>query len=526
MVSRFDHCKEMGGNGLREVILGFSLPPTCDRAKFGIALRNHFPDRSRAMNSRARLAVIFSSMAMVFFAVATVAQESSQGKGKTGNQESNKLDPAAVRKLVEQLKSSDFKIRNQASQELSKLQEVPDVLREAARTGDLETQRRAQAAIKIITDRLEEKAFQAMVADLQKVELDRFIRRMITDEKFAGDKQWQIVQTIAKAATRKANELAGQKYEIPEIDMKALPLANLAVDRVAFSKKRILVSDPKISMTSVQGCVMLCTGRTPRINGLRNSILIVDGDFAGATVIDNSLIIVRGNVGRVTVVRRSIILATGNFEGATGCDHSFLQVNNRDIRFTGSEQSVLVKTVPKTTGPTTSRTLEIDKGPLQLIKFSTRKPDDQLVWGKEVNGLAVAIATTDRPDKFLVRWKNVGTDKLDLRWVRFHSDIVDKNRDDLLDHVFLKGADGKFAPTRKYPAPRAGGLTRSVILGPGKTHEEEIDLWSYVERPAAAGRYDLWIEPDISSSRFRREPDAKSWTGKIQSNKLAIMIGK
>jgi hypothetical protein len=472
---------------------------------------------------KSRLGTLLTALAL--FGVASAAQEGSQKKGKTGNT----LDPAVVRRLVEQLKSNDFKIRQQAAKELSQLEEVPELLREAAKTGDLETRRRAQIAIKIITARIEEKAFQAMIADLHKVELDRFIRRMITDEKFAGDKQWQIVQTIAKAVTKKANELGGRPYEIPDLDMASLPLANLAVDRVAFNNKRILVNDPNIPMTSVRGCVMLCTGRTPRINGLNNSIVIVDGDFTRATVIHNSLLIVHGNVGRVTRVTNSIILATGNFEGATGCDDSFLQVGNQWIRFTGSSNSVLIKTMIKTTGPTTSRVLDAAKGPLQLVKFSARKADAELDWGKEVNGLAVAIAPTDQGNKFLIRWKNVGKDKLELPWVRFHSDFVDKNRDDLLNHVLLKGANGKHAPARKYPAQRAGGppgLTRSVILGPGQSHDEVIDLWLYVERPSDEGRFELLIEPEISGGRFRRELDAKQWTGKIQSNKLVITIGK
>src|SRR5262249_41865215 len=351
-----------------------------------------------------------------------------------------------------------------------------------------EVRLRAQTALKHITARLDERAFKAMMADLHKVELDRFVRRMVTDEQFAGERQWEIIQAIVKVVTRKANELGGRQYPVPDFDMKSLPLADLSRDRVGVTNKRLLLRGPEPRFTSLQNCVILCTGPTPRVTVLSNSILLVDGDFTGATGVDNSLLIVRGNVGRVTSVRGSIILATGNFLGATGCDHSFVQVNNQRIRFTGSEKSVLVKTTVKTTGDTTSHVLDTGKGPLQLLRFSKRKTDAQLAWGKEVNGLAVAITPADQEGKVLVRWKNVGKDLLEIPWTRFDSDLIDKHADDLFGHVFLKGPGGKLVPARQHQGRNVGGpppLLNSVVLGPGQTHEEIIDLWAYVERPAA-----------------------------------------
>src|SRR5262245_41534592 len=83
---------------------------------------------------------------------------------------------------------------------------------------------------------------------------------------------------------------------------------------------------------------------------------------------------------------------------------------------------------------------------------------DKIVWGKEVKGLAVSIApAADGKKGYVVRWKNVGKDTLELPWVRFGSDQAYKHLDDLLNHVFLKDADGKLAPARKYKAPIIGG---------------------------------------------------------------------
>ena len=65
-----------------------------------------------------------------------------------------------------------------------------------------------------------------------------------------------------------------------------------------------------------------------------------------------------------------------------------------------------------------------------------------------------------------------------------------------------------------------------MILGPGRTLEEIIDLWTYVDRPSAAGRHQLSIELDIPAERGGREREFKFWSGKIQSNVLELDLGK
>jgi outer membrane protein assembly factor BamB len=74
-----------------------------------------------------------------------------------------KLDAAAVRKLVEQLASGDFATRERSTQELSKLEEAPEALLNAAKSNDPEVRRRAQLAVDVITARAENKALKALV---------------------------------------------------------------------------------------------------------------------------------------------------------------------------------------------------------------------------------------------------------------------------------------------------------------------------------------------------------------------------
>jgi len=457
----------------------------------------------------------------------TSGQE-QQAAGADKSNKPSKLDPSAVRKLIADLQSPDFKTREKATQELSKLEEIPDALREAAKSSDAELRRRAQAALDRVTERVEELAFQALAAEFHNIEIDRFVRRMVTEEKFAGDAQWKLIQAIAKAVTKRANDLGGQRFPVPEIDVTSLPLADLAQERVSINGKRVLLQQREPRFTSWVNCVILCTGSTPRTTVASRSILIVDGDFNGATGVDNSIVIVRGNVGRLNGLTRSILIATGNFSGATSCDNSFLQVNNQRIRFTTSRDSTLVKTALKTTGPSTSRVIDTAKGPLQLLTFSKRKTDAELAWGKEDRGIAVAIAPADQKDKFLIRWKNVSKELLEIPWNRFHHDPIRTRDDDLLGHIVLKGSHGKLAPAREYEAPKFRGPAlrmNDIVLGPGQVHEEIIDLWEYVERPKEPGRYQLSLDADFAGGRGH-EWEAKFWSGRAESNILEIDVGK
>ena len=83
--------------------------------------------------------------------------------GAADERPAGKLDSAAVRKLVEQLGSDDFATREKATQELSKLEEAPEALREATKSNDPEVCRRAQIVVDLIAARAEDRVLKAYV---------------------------------------------------------------------------------------------------------------------------------------------------------------------------------------------------------------------------------------------------------------------------------------------------------------------------------------------------------------------------
>jgi hypothetical protein len=177
----------------------------------------------------ARIGGLLPLIALALLTVPTAGQGPPADKGTGAEKPAAKADPAAVAELIRQLASPDFKERDRASQQLAGLDEVPDALRDAAKHPDAEVDRRARAAADAITARAEERAFQAIARELQKVELDRFVRRMVTEEGFARDRQWDVIQAVVDAVTKEATKLGGRAFGPPNVAVRTMP--RLLLDR-------------------------------------------------------------------------------------------------------------------------------------------------------------------------------------------------------------------------------------------------------------------------------------------------------
>lgn len=83
-------------------------------------------------------------------------------------------------------------------------------------------------------------------------------------------------------------------------------------------------------------------------------------------------------------------------------------------------------------------------------------------------------------------------------------------------------------PARQSKLRMVGAPRRpnTVLLESGKTHEETIDLVTYVNPPAVKGPYQLSIELDIAHASAPSQKGATYWTGKVRSNELEISFGK
>ena len=426
------------------------------------------------------------------------------------------LDEPQIRKLVDQLGADQFRLREAATKRLSELADVPPALRAAMKSDNVEARRRAILVVSRISKRMAEKNFRDAAAELHKFELDDLVHRLVTDEKSRTAKNWQLIESVVKAVTRRARDLdenwGEDRFPVPDFDLKSMPIADLSKWESDLKGKIVLFDNPIRLRTSINNCLVLCSGAMPYTTALSNSIVIADGDICGATIVRNCLLITRGNFGGANT-QGSIILASGLSGRSAGFDDSFLQAANKTIRFTTSKQSAFVKTEFKTTGPSTSRTIDVDNGPLQLLKFSPRKGFDQMTWSKEVDGLVLAIDADTWKDRILIRLKNIGKVRLDVP--------------NMPIELRLKGSDGKVVNSRRDVSstpPRIG--PRSAVLDPDQTYESTLYLWNFLEKPAANGKYQLTIVSDQRRNQQFPATGARLWTSVIESKPLEIMVGK
>src|SRR5262249_26783157 len=149
---------------------------------------------------------------------------------------------------------------------------------------------------------------------------------------------------------------------------------------------------------------------------------------------------------------------------------------------------------------------------LQLLKFSPRKGFDQSSWSKEVDGLVIAIDPDTRKDRILVRLKNVGKVRLEVP--------------NMPVKLLLKGPDGKLVKSNHLVSmpPRIG--SGEVVLDPDQTYESTLFLWSFLEKPAAAGTYQLTILNDQRLNQYRGDASARVWREVIESKPLEIVVNK
>jgi hypothetical protein len=93
---------------------------------------------------------------------------------------------------------------------------------------------------------------QALLRDLHWVELDRLVRRMVADKKSAGEKEWKVIQAVAKAVTAEANKSAGRPVPVPDFDVSTMP--------------HLLLDAETKNPVSVRGAAVLSAGATPYIS--------------------------------------------------------------------------------------------------------------------------------------------------------------------------------------------------------------------------------------------------------------------
>lgn len=291
------------------------------------------------------------------------------------NAEGNKKDssPQAelIVRLVQQLGSERQSQRDTADDRLLELGESAlPLLRQARDDENPEIRRRVQKLVESITCKIEERAAEALLAEVNKDGFDRFIERMVSEEGFDTEQRWKALDGLVALSVKRASEVSGKPFQKPMSDILKLPVKRRDLEEF-HTRERLLMSAVPDPFHGVQQSVLLCRGSLSRCTSLKNSIVIVSGDIEHCTDIHNCVVICRRQIQGVTGIDKSLILATGGIGRATGLDDNILQIAGVKSVTSSWNNVYLNVEDPKTNNHERDQWIPTDRGPLQMLKFSS-----------------------------------------------------------------------------------------------------------------------------------------------------------
>ncbi len=280
----------------------------------------------------------------------------------------------AIQKLVEQLGSDDFDTRETAGKRLLELDEAAlPALREAAKSAaDAELRRSAGELTATITARVEERAVQKMLVEINGPGLEKFIERLAKENDFATEERWQTVGALVLALEKRASEAADRPFRVTKLDLaKMTTLRELPA--TSANTARLVLNNDTSSVMGLYNCVVVSNGPLGRVGTFTNCVVIVNGDIEAFTIMRNCVVLCRGGIGRTRQIDNSVVLATGELKSADTIHNSLIEVGSvgRCWKSIGSVYLNLAE-IPANNSKD-DQCLQTKRGPLQMIHW-TKEP--------------------------------------------------------------------------------------------------------------------------------------------------------
>jgi hypothetical protein len=275
-----------------------------------------------------------------------------------------------IDRLIQQLGSDDFEVREEATRKLADRDDALPKLREAMKSGDREVQLRAERLAARIARRLENRRLPELVAGVNKVGLDRFIDQMATRKDFATSARWELAYQLARAAVMRASKVGGKEFSLPELDLSTMTTLTECPPSGPTKAKVLLANGDRGDGEAVEGCLLISSGPlAEQLVAVDGSVLFVNGDVKGCGSVNESVIFCNGEIGYINEVRNSIVIATGGFAGSTGAKGCFFQVQSVGGH-TSSRDNVYVnlkEVAAKTSAG--NQFVQTEEGPLQMFQL-------------------------------------------------------------------------------------------------------------------------------------------------------------
>jgi hypothetical protein len=140
-----------------------------------------------------------------------------------------------IDKLIEQLKSDKFKVREEATRQLAERDDALPALQRAAKSGDAEVAGRARKVIEAINKRLAKRALRRAAGLLKKGQTDQFVEQVVRWREYMDEDCWKAAVDHVEAIADAASKASGGQFKLTRKLSKGLTtLPWLDVTKLAF----------------------------------------------------------------------------------------------------------------------------------------------------------------------------------------------------------------------------------------------------------------------------------------------------
>ena len=287
------------------------------------------------------------------------------------------VDPKAIQKLVEQLGSDDFDTRETAVKRLLELDEAAlPALKEAAKSTDADLRRSAGELVTTIAGRVEDRAVQKVLADINAVGLEKFIERMAKEKDFASEERWKNVAHLILALEKRASEVADRPFRVTKLNFAKMTTLR-AMPETDANTARLVLNNDTSNIMGLYNCVVISNGPIGRVNTYTNCVLIVNGDIEGFNAMRNCVVLCRGSIGRTQQIDSSVVLTTGGVGGIHTVHASLIEVASVG-RCNKSINSIYLNVAQSPAfNSTEDQCLETKRGPLQMFRWTAPAPSPE-----------------------------------------------------------------------------------------------------------------------------------------------------
>jgi hypothetical protein len=279
---------------------------------------------------------------------------------------------AEIDKLIAQLGSASFAVREAATEQLKQREEAIPALRRALKSPDAEVARRAAAILNHLAAKQKKRAFDRLVAAAKNGQVDLAVEILVRQKEWDDeDACWQVLFELAGRLTdleqkefgtislqpdkpggpgrelpirdfRRYREnmhpkiVAGSRLsrrDLREIGPRAALLRAEEIDAGNTLLASFLVSCGPVQVRSVCGQSVIFTGTSVEWEGdLAYALVVCDGDFKMRGSFKDSLLIARGDVTCFDFVRNSRIIASGGVHLAREVNAGLILVRDTKVK--------------------------------------------------------------------------------------------------------------------------------------------------------------------------------------------------